>query len=230
MTMHESNGNRDMHSETPSRPRDGYHGHNRNDFVRDFAASIRQNPTAAALISMGVFWLLMGGNRTALFGGTAASPDRAGAISATLSNMGSRIGKGAGAAAATVSDTASEAASQVADGVAAVTSSAGGLVSRAGSAIQETSRAGYGLARTVQNDLGALFERQPLVLGAVGLAIGAGIAAAFPTTEVESRLAGETSDQVKSRTRSFASEQVESGRTLAAQALKEVEREVEGRE
>jgi hypothetical protein len=82
----------------------------------------------------------------------------------------------------------------------------------------------------VQNDLGALFERQPLVIGAVGLAIGAGIAAAFPTTEVESRLAGETSDQVKSRTRRFASEQVESGRTLAAQALKEVEREAEGRE
>ena len=61
-------------------------------------------------------------------------------------------------------------------------------MSRTGAAIQETSQAGYGLARTVQSDLGALFERQPLVLGAIGLAIGAGIAAAFPTTELETEL------------------------------------------
>ena len=226
MTMHESSGNRDLESKSPSRP-----PHSSSDFVRDLADSIRQNPTAAALISMGVCWLLMGGNRASLFAGTAGSSDRSGAVSTTLSNLGSYMGHGAGAAAAAarVSDTAAATASQISDGVTAATSTVGGLVSRTGSAIQETSRAGYGLARTVQNDLSALFERQPWVLGAVGLAIGAGIAAAFPTTEVESRIAGETSERVKKRTRSFASEQVESARTLAAQALKEVEREVEGR-
>jgi len=228
MTMHESSRNRNLEGESPSRA-----PHTSTDFVRDLADSIRQNPTAAALISMGVCWLLMGGNRTSLFAGTAGSSDGSGAISTTLSNLGSRIGQGAGAgagaAAARVSDTASAAASQISDGVTAATSTVGGLVSRTGSAIQETSRAGYGFARTVQNDLSALFERQPFVLGAVGLAIGAGIAAAFPTTEVESRIAGETSEWVKKHTRSFASEQVEGARTLAAQALKEVEREVEGR-
>jgi hypothetical protein len=225
MTMHENSGNRDLESE--SRP-----PHSSTDFVRDLADSIRQNPTAAALISMGVCWLLMGGNRTSLFAGTTGSSDRSGAVSTTLSNLGSHIGQGAGAAAAAarISDTASAAASQISDGVTAATSTVGGLVSRTGSAIQETSRAGYGFARTVQNDLSTLFERQPFVLGAVGLAIGAGIAAAFPTTEVESRIAGETSERVKKSTRSFASAQVEGARTLAAQALKEVEREVEGRE
>ena len=88
MTMHESNRNRDLDSELPSRPREGYHGHNSKDLVRDLADSIRQNPTAAALISMGVFWLLVGGNRTSLFGGTAGSSEGSGAISTTLSNIG----------------------------------------------------------------------------------------------------------------------------------------------
>jgi len=81
----------------------------------------------------------------------------------------------------------------------------------------------------VPDDLGALFERHPLLLGAIGLAIGAGIAATFPTTEVESRVVGETSEEVKKRTRSFVSGQVESARTVAAQTLEEVEREVGGR-
>ncbi|HEU5444083.1 MAG TPA: hypothetical protein VFU70_00830, partial [Pseudolabrys sp.] len=117
MTMHDSNRIRDIHSDAPSRPRDGYQGHRSNDFVRDLMGSIRQNPTAAALISMGVFWLLAGGNRTSLFGGEAGSSDGPGAISTTLSNIGSRIGRGAGAAAAKVSDTASAAASQISDGV-----------------------------------------------------------------------------------------------------------------
>lgn len=226
MTMHESEHNRDLHSEAPSRPPAGYRGDNRTDVVRVLTDSIRQNPTASALISMGLLWLIIGGGRTSLFGG---SSDGAGAISSGLSNIGSRIGKTAGAAAAKVSDTASAAASQVSEGVTAATGTVGGLVSRTGSAIQETTRAGYGLARTVQDDLGALFERQPLLVGAVGLAIGAGIAAAFPTTDVESRLAGDTSEELKNRTRSFASGQVEKVRTLAAQTLKEVEREVDAR-
>jgi len=222
MTMHESDSNR-------VRPPAAYPGDSRTDVVRHLGSSIRQNPTAAALISMGVFWLFMGGNRTSLFGGTVGSSDGSGAISTTLSDIGSRIGKSAVAAAAKVSDTASAGASQVSDGITSATGTAGGLLFRTGSAIQETTRAGYGLARTVQDDLGALLERQPLLLGAVGLAIGAGIAAAFPTTEVESRVVGETSEEVKKRTRSFVSGQVESARTVAAQTLEEVEREVGGR-
>jgi len=229
MTIHESDSNRVLHNQGPSTPPARYHGGSRTDVVRDLGNSIRQNPTAAALISMGVFWLFMGGNRTSLLGGTVGSSDGSGAIATTLSDVGSRIGKSAVAAVAKVSDTASAAASQVSDGITSATGTAGGLVSRTGSAIQETTRAGYGLARTVQDDLGALFERQPLLLGAVGLAIGAGIAAAFPTTEVEGRVAGETNDEVKNRTRNFVSGQVESARTVAAQTLEEVEREVGGR-
>jgi hypothetical protein len=42
-----------------------------------------------------------------------------------------------------------------------------------------------------------VFERQPLLLGAVGIAIGAGIAASIPATEVENRVMGQASDFVR---------------------------------
>jgi hypothetical protein len=42
-----------------------------------------------------------------------------------------------------------------------------------------------------------LLERQPLVLGAIGLAIGAAVAGAFRTSDVENEWVGELSDSVK---------------------------------
>jgi hypothetical protein len=43
------------------------------------------------------------------------------------------------------------------------------------------------------------FKAQPLALGAIGLAIGARIAAALPRTEMEADYLGETSDTVKAK-------------------------------
>jgi hypothetical protein len=48
-----------------------------------------------------------------------------------------------------------------------------------------------------QSSLSDMLERQPLVLGAVGLAIGAAVAGAFQTSQIENELVGETSDDVK---------------------------------
>ena len=48
-----------------------------------------------------------------------------------------------------------------------------------------------------QSSLADMLERQPLLLGAVGLAIGAAIAGAFRTSELENEWVGELSDDVK---------------------------------
>jgi hypothetical protein len=48
-----------------------------------------------------------------------------------------------------------------------------------------------------RSSLSDVFERQPLVLGAIGLAIGAAVAGAFQTSEIENELVGELSDTVK---------------------------------
>ena len=48
-----------------------------------------------------------------------------------------------------------------------------------------------------QSSLADLLERQPLVLGAIGLAIGASVAGAFRTSELENEWVGDLSDDVK---------------------------------
>jgi hypothetical protein len=205
-----------------------YRPEQRTDFVRDVGNAICANPVASALIGMGALWLLMGGSNSS--GG--------GSVASTLSAIGSGVGKGATAAASKIGDAVSSAASHAAgsisstyERVGSATGSAADVVSRAGSSLQETTsaarEAGGGTARTIRHELSALFERQPLVLGAVGLAIGAGIAAAFSTTEIESRAVGEISDELKARAGEQVSGQIDKAGTVADQALKEVKREAD---
>ena len=83
-----------------------------------------------------------------------------------------------------------------------------------------------GDAATTASDLGRragsqfsdLFERHPLVLGGLGLAIGAAIAYSFRPTATEARMLGETSNRFKRRARAMAEEQFERARTVAERA------------
>jgi uncharacterized protein YjbJ (UPF0337 family) len=60
---------------------------------------------------------------------------------------------------------------------------------------------GYGHAKTALSDL---LDKQPLVIGAVGVAIGAAVAGAFPVTSVENEWAGPSSDDVKAEVQARA--------------------------
>jgi hypothetical protein len=55
--------------------------------------------------------------------------------------------------------------------------------------------------RRVQRRFLDTLQEQPLVLGAIGLAVGAPIGAALPATETEDEWMGHTRDQVKERVR-----------------------------
>ena len=68
-------------------------------------------------------------------------------------------------------------------------------------------------------NLSDLFKAQPLALGAIGIAIGAGIAAALPGTEIEADYLGETSDTVKTKAAQFAAEQTDRVTTVAGNVV-----------
>jgi hypothetical protein len=188
------------------------------DFVRDLGDAARKNPISAALIGMGVLWLFTGGRTTERVGdlvrgaGFDRIPDAAGnaldAARSTLRSGTESIGNGVSSAAETLRDR-----------------SAAGLdrVARAGSEYadaaydyaQNIPDAGGALFSTARENLSELFRAQPLALGAVGLAIGAGIAAALPTTDIEAEYLGEASDNFKEQAVDFASEQVSRAATVA---------------
>jgi len=50
---------------------------------------------------------------------------------------------------------------------------------------------------SAKSSLADMLEWQPLVFGAVGIAIGAAVAGAFRACEIENKYIGETSDDVK---------------------------------
>jgi hypothetical protein len=56
---------------------------------------------------------------------------------------------------------------------------------------------------------------QPLVLAGLGLAFGAAVGAAFPTTETEREVMGEASDEIKERAQALAAENYDKSRSAA---------------
>ena len=80
-------------------------------------------------------------------------------------------------------------------------------------------KSGGQMVSTLRSNLSELFKAQPLALGAIGLAIGAGIAAAMPSTQMEAEYFGEASDAVKEKAKQFASEQTGRATTMAEEAF-----------
>jgi len=74
---------------------------------------------------------------------------------------------------------------------------------------------------SLQQTLSEAFERQPLLVGAAGLAIGAAIAASLPTTRVEAEYFGETSDSLKDQAKEFVSTATDQAKSMAQKALDE---------
>jgi hypothetical protein len=86
------------------------------------------------------------------------------------------------------------------------------------SGVETAGRAGDQLTKTFQQSRDTVIETiesHPLVVGGIGLLIGAGIALALPVTQAENRLFGETSDDLKDQARDLASEGLHIAQTAA---------------
>jgi hypothetical protein len=123
------------------------------------------------------------------------------AAAGVASNVADTVRETASAAGDATAKHASHAADAASDAYSALTESASRAVTSvshgvgsAGNRIQET---GASWAGTVQDNISAVFERQPLLLGAVGIAIGASIAASAPLTETERTSMGAAARRVR---------------------------------
>lgn len=67
---------------------------------------------------------------------------------------------------------------------------------------------------------------QPLVLAGLGLAFGAVMGAAFPTTDTEHQLMGQASDDLREQTRAFAAANYERSRSMAEAVYDELSNQV----
>jgi hypothetical protein len=182
------------------------------NFLDSLRESVRENPLAAALIGGGAAWLLMGNDRLKRAASSAST------ATAPLAHMGAhnlrsaepkfehspptapemengssqRFSKTLREAASATSDAASGAADAIKDRVSEGVTYARESLGDLGGALPRKET----LAQA-QSSFSDLLERQPLVLGAIGLAIGAVVAGAFSTSDVENEWVGELSDSIK---------------------------------
>jgi hypothetical protein len=180
------------------------------DFIQDLGKAVRKNPLSAALIGMGVLWLFTGSRPVETTGDFVrnASLDRiphaaGNAFDAARSTV--RSGTDAiGERVASVKGAAREGAVDALDNV---TRYGRDYADRASEHVTSIPGTSTEIFDTVRSNLSDVFRVQPLALGAVGVAIGAGIAAALPATQLETDSLGETSDPVKAKATEFAAEQ-----------------------
>jgi len=191
------------------------------DFVRDLADAVRRNPVSAALIGMGIMWMFSGrmaglSAEAARRAGLDGLPDAAGGAfdaAGSFAKSGARaMGDGVGSVAGAVQNSA-----------AAAVDKATQFGREQADAVSEYAKSlpGFGadMIDEARSSLAELFRTQPLALGAIGLAIGAGIAAALPATDLEAEYLGETADAVKQKARQFASEQATRATEAAESAV-----------
>jgi hypothetical protein len=160
--------------------------------------------------------------------GTVVSGVQSGIESATgaVSRTAEEIGRTASATAAKAGDLAASAGAAISGAADSVAGKVGNYAARAGDAVADESEHLLDQSNrfvTQMRDRGAeLAREQPLLVAAVGLALGAAVAACLPRTETEDALAGEASDAVKGAFGAVAGEQYEKAKAVAGKVIDDV--------
>ena len=183
-------------------------------FVDSVVTAARENPVAAALIGGGALWLLIGNDKLKSAASSAAAAAFPSADTGARSQRSARSRYEATPAPPTAPEMDHEGSFGLGESLRHASNAASDAVSKATDQMKERFDEGTAYARDnfsklgetlpgketftrAQSSLSELLERQPLVLGAVGLAIGAAVAGAFRTFDLENEWVGEYSDSVK---------------------------------
>jgi hypothetical protein len=193
--------------------------------------AIRDNPLAAGLIGAGLAWMIFGTRGFSTLGGLAKDAAR-GTASAAMA-AGAAASDGVRAAGTAAASAARNASSVVADGAASivpdvdvpdvsgVASAAADASAALGERFQSVAASGKEYGAVLKSLLSDSLERQPILLGAIGLAIGAGIASTFASTKIESEWIGERGAQARDAMQEVLTE----AKDRAQEVLSEVQEE-----
>ena len=158
------------------------------EFVGNLGGSVKNNPIPVALMGIGIAWLMATGNRKPAYAQPQAESSAPGMM-----------------------QRASQGMSSAKDSVSQTTQSVRARVGQMG----QTAR---GQMERVRSGYDSVVREQPLALGAIGLAIGALLAAAAPRTRQEDELMGDASDRLAQKAKEVGLEQVAKVQEVASAA------------
>jgi ElaB/YqjD/DUF883 family membrane-anchored ribosome-binding protein len=142
-----------------------------------------------------------------------------------VADAASRVGAAVTSTVDSLTNTVTEAVSGARDAASRAVSTAASAVSGAVSSSYESSAEAAAYAREQAMRAGQqtretflqTMERHPLLVGGVGLALGALLASAIPSTAPEKRMFGETSEELQRRAREMASQGYQAARSAAGE-------------
>jgi hypothetical protein len=210
------------------------------EFASNLGRSLKENPMPALLTAVGVVWMLASSNRPRSSRAydyrrddyideyndgldqtefRSADLPTSGTESSSWSQTAERAKSSAQGAVSGVGQRAKAAADTVGE---KLSSSREAVRARFSRTSESAAAQGQRLREGVQN----LFEEQPLVIGALGVALGAAIGAALPRTEQEDRLFGEIRDNAVSAIKDRGSQAYEQVRETVDRVGQRVGEEV----
>ncbi|MBC8036601.1 MAG: hypothetical protein H7X89_05240 [Rhizobiales bacterium] len=209
------------------------------EFISNLGRQATSNPLPVTLIGAGLAWFLFSK------GGSNAPAPRA------SNTYGSAVPAGAETSRspetdtlAAVKDAGAGAINSMRDGVAAVredisqgldsatatlSSTATSLtdsIARGASSVSETAQAAGRNASSLTSSAVEFLKDQPLVLLGAGLVVGAALGAGLPATEVENKLMGDASEQVKKQAKEAASDQLAKAKVAGGDLYEDIKQEV----
>jgi ElaB/YqjD/DUF883 family membrane-anchored ribosome-binding protein len=187
---------------------------NGGDFATNLGQSIRDNPMPAVLTVVGIAWMVASSNRpnkqsmTFAYNDDRYEPrlDHSADFDETAVESGfdeNRNDQGVLAQAGQKVKAVAEGARQkLASSREKIAGSRGAVES----GMRRTSDTAQAQAQRVREGFNTLLTEQPLLVGALGIAVGAAIGAALPTTEQEDRLLGPVRDKTISEVKERGAE------------------------
>jgi hypothetical protein len=196
-------------------------------FLDNLGGTLRDNPVPVMLIAAGIGWLALGGRgeprrdggwrdetdrdvaypaRGGAYAGEAYRPAAHAAPHGSSGSDGPSLGERAGDAAAGLRDRAEDLAGRVGAAADEAWQGAGRAWNAASDSAGGLGRGAYRLGEDAGRRVSGVVADQPLLLGAVGLALGATLGALMPSSEAEDRLMGETRDRMADRLAGLADE------------------------
>lgn len=225
------------------------------DFGRNLNESVRNNPIPVALVGIGLAWMMMSGRRGSIGSSSGASihdsmhgsmhDSMHGSISGSMSSSMSSM-HGDGSSSGGMMQGMRDSAQHMADRTREMTGSARDRLSSTAAGARESIASTAAGARDRMTDIAhrsrdqmsraragmsQVIDEQPVVVGALGVALGAMLGAALPSTRQEDQLMGEMRDDLMARAgsmaRDYADRAAGQARNVSQQAAERMHRAVD---
>ncbi len=197
-----------------------------NEFVQNLGTQAKNNPMPIALVGIGLAWLMASGkNPPARYSYSSDSSSYGASLGDRAGELGSKTSEMASGMRDKASGMASSAKATLTDSTQAV----GDRLRKARDTLTSTGQSARHQVERARSGMDYMMREQPLALGAIGLAIGAVIAAMAPRTRKENELMGETRDQLLDQAKEAGKEKLEQAKEVANSAVGAAAKEAEQR-